>query len=607
MILIGILALAGGYLLFVAYQLGLPHRLFLALGPISLDTISERAARKYGNRPLFTCDRPCAWVLPPLQARYPDGQQWTAAAIEATTGYLARMFRQKLALGHGDRVAIFKKNHFDIHLFIQAVVRGGGVACPLNSNFATRDVQPYLANIGASILLTDLSTLQRVVREEGSLANVTTIVVTEPRAHATAADLYNFNLFLSLKRSDARIVWLEELAEGIDETVPHVRRGKAEPLFLVHSSGTTGFPKAVILKNGAQAYAARGVLCYVQLSRRCDKGYLAVPNNHQAVINTFNSMLLMGLPIHWTSAFDHREFDAHKVMKEMSEGGFTGYFGFPVTYTLLKEVPLENYDLSRMKFWASTADASHEVIQRKFAAAGNAFRPLGIPLRGSIYLDVQGSSEVGTPSVIRYITPLTKNFERRVGIPGIVPFFPKVRITKANGERARRGEVGRLEVKGRTLFGGYWNNHTLTYQALKDDWFFTGDVVRQEKDGHIIQLDREVDVIHTASGDVYSLLIEEKVHKHPAVFDACVYGAYQKDGTQLPAVAIALRRNHNTTADVLLNELNQLLPPQEQLSDCMLLRWEDFPIGVTGKTLKRVFREGSKKRPRPIPQHKLFN
>jgi long-chain acyl-CoA synthetase len=155
----------------------------------------------------------------------------------------------------------------------------------------------------------------------------------------------------------------------------------------------------------------------------------------------------------------------------------------------------------------------------------------------------------------------------------------------------RRGDVGRLEVKGPTVLEAYWNNPGLTSEAIRDGWFFTGDVARQAEDGHLVQLDREVDVIHTAQGPVYSLLIEEKIHEHPAVFDACVYGARQPDGTQSPAAAVALRSGCTTSASELLALLNAGLGTQEQLTRLDLLEWSTFPIGLTGKTLRRVFRE----------------
>jgi acyl-CoA synthetase (AMP-forming)/AMP-acid ligase II len=221
---------------------------------------------------------------------------------------------------------------------------------------------------------------------------------------------------------------------------------------------------------------------------------------------------------------------------------------------------------------------------------GGVFRDLGIPISGSVYLDAQGSSEVGTPSVLRYITRFTKHFERRVGRPGSTPFGPQIRIVGDNRRVVARGEAGRLEVKGKTVFAGYWNNHSLTFTAICDEWFFTGDIARQERDGNLVQLDREVDVIRTSAGPVYSLLIEEKIHKHSAVFDACVYGARQPDGSQLPAAAIALASEFQLTAAELKDELNATLTAEQQLHRIEILDWNEFPIGITGKTLKRVFR-----------------
>jgi long-chain acyl-CoA synthetase len=591
MILLGGLALLAGYLAFVAVRVGLHQRTVLALGPISLDTIPDRAARMYGTRPLFTCDTPVSWQVPALTERYPDATQWNACRILVTASFVASMLAQVVGVKRGDRVAIFKENHFDIHLLHVSVVRAGGIACTVNGKFAAEHIGLYLDSLGSRVLVSDVATVRRVLRSGGSFGGVRTIVIAGKKSEAAQAELRE-----SLDRGPqtVEIVWIEEALRTVANAGSAVLRGKDEPLYLVHSSGTTGFPKAVILKNGAQSHAVRGWLSYVHVSRTRDKGYMAVPNNHQAVILTFHGLLLLGVPVHWTCAYDRDGFDAKTVIGELAAGGYTGFFGFPITYTQLAQVDIGARDLRRMRFWASTADASHEAVQRRFVAVGGVFRGLGLPLNGSIYLDAQGSSEVGTPSVLRYITRFTRHFERRVGRPGSTPFGPRIRVVGENGREVARGEAGRLEVKGKTVFPGYWNNQSLTSAAIRDRWFFTGDIVRRARDGHLVQLDREVDVIHTPTGPVYSLLIEEKIHKHPAVFDACVYGARQPDGSQLPAAAIAFRQvsesQSTPTPAELRDELNAMLTTEEQLQRIEIMDWNDFPMGITGKTLKRVFR-----------------
>lgn len=581
-------ALAAGYLLAIAVRVGLHHRLPLALGPMSLEAIPDRAAKMHGARILFTSSSPCAWEIPQLEHEYPNATSWSANRIRATTGMIGSLLRAELGMKRGDRVAVLKANHLDVHIFNSAIVRAGGIACPINGNFAAEHLRAYLLNIGAEILISDVATLTRLLDQRAHLGGVRAILVAEkqypndPRA-ARLAEL------IAGAHYGTVVVWIEEALARVTHECAALPRTSDEPMYLVHTSGTTGAPKAVVLRNGAQSHAVRGWLCYVHLSRSRDKSFVAVPNNHQAVILTFNGALLHGLRVHWNSAYDRDGFEATRVVEQLAREHFTGFFGFPVVYTQLKEVRLDRHDLRHMRFWASTADAMHEDIQRRFVAVGGAFRDAGIPCNGSVFLDAQGSSEVGTPSVLRYVTPFTRKFGRRVGRPHSTPFGPALRLVDVHGRRVRRGDAGRLEVRGKTVFDGYWKDPVLTRRSFHGNWFFTGDVARLSHDGHVVQLDREVDVIHTRSGEVYSLPIEEKVHKHPCVFDACVYGARQSDGSQQPAAAIALRAGATTTAELLARELNRTLTTGEQLHHVDIVPWSEFPMGVTGKTLKRIF------------------
>ena len=576
------------YAVFVATALGLVHRLRLACGPISLDRIVDVAARRYGDEPIFTTDADVTWAVPTLAARHPDARTWSAVRLRDTADHVAGALLGELGLQHGDRVALLKSNHLDIHVLHTAVVRAGGVACPMNGHFVADKVDPYLRNVGASLLFTDVPTLLRVLREDGSLGTVRAGVLADTRLSASDDELAELEERLRRVQPEVALHWIEDLLARATPATPR-RRGSKEVLYLVHSSGTTGFPKAVILRNGRQAHAVRGWLCYVHASRKRDRGYFALPHNHQAVILTFNAALLGGFRAHWTSGYGRGDVDPQRIVRELAEGGYTGFFAFPVVYTQLKELPLRQAGLSGMRYWGSTADAAHEAVIRPFTEVGSVVRRLGIPVDGSVYLDAQGSSEVGTPSVLRRYTRFTRRYGRRIGKPGSTPFGPEVRIAR-DGVPVPRGEVGRLEVRGRTVTEGYWDDPALTGAAVRDGWFFTGDVARFSRDGHVVQLDREVDVIHTPHGDVYSLLVEERVHQHPAVFDACVYGARLPDGRQSPAAAVAVRAGVATSVEVLTAELNSVLGPAEQLAHVEVLPWEAFPLGVTGKTLKRVFR-----------------
>ncbi|WP_037583893.1 hypothetical protein [Stigmatella aurantiaca] len=103
-----------------------------------------------------------------------------------------------------------------------------------------------------------------------------------------------------------------------------------------------------------------------------------------------------------------------------------------------------------------------------------------------------------------------------------------------------------------------------------------------------------MDVISHQQGVSYTLLMEEEVLKHPAVFDTTVFALTQADGKVVPAAAVALKNGADSMdAERLRLELNAKLPEKDRLAELKVTRWSEFPIGVTGKTLKRVFRAGS--------------
>jgi acyl-coenzyme A synthetase/AMP-(fatty) acid ligase len=199
--------------------------------------------------------------------------------------------------------------------------------------------------------------------------------------------------------------------------------------------------------------------------------------------------------------------------------------------------------------------------------------------------------------VVRFYSRFTKRFDRVVGFRYSVGFGPRIRVTR-DGKRVRAGQAGRLEVRGSTVTGGYWNNHELALDSMSNGWFFTGDIVRITRLGFVTQLDREVDVVQTRTGPVYTLEVEEVIHKHPNVMDAVVYGERQPDGTQRPACLIATRETQS--AGSLLAELNRALPERWAIASLELSSWSDFPIGLTGKSLKRELRDATE--PLSVPE-----
>ena len=79
------------------------------------------------------------------------------------------------------------------------------------------------------------------------------------------------------------------------------------------------------------------------------------------------------------------------------------------------------------------------------------------------------------------------------------------------------GEIGELVVKGPQIMQGYWNNKSLTSRALRNGWFYTGDLARMDQDGFFYLVDRKDDLIISSGFNVYPSQVEEVLKRHPKI------------------------------------------------------------------------------------------
>lgn len=550
------------YLLFATAQLGYFGRLaLLARWDDRVDRALEFAARRHGDRELVELAQPLAWTAK---------QHWSAPQILATVKQLSACWHH-LGVEAGHRVAIYKANQFDYFLFSVAALRIGAIAVPINANLAAETAVGYIERLDARLLITDSDAWGKLsaLGETQLPRNLHQVVLADAPRQAGSDRIHS-------------------LARLMDEplpTAPERPRGAGDPLYIVHTSGTTGVPKGVILKQEGIAQSLRSIVLFNPVSTR-DLACFALPLNHQVSHLYLHGVLLMGV-----RCIVDAEMAAPGLVRRLHQGKLTVFFAFPITYTRLLEAGVTEQPLDSLRIWGTTADASHEVQQRALLPHGSFFTRLGIPLKGSLFVDGLGSSEVGIAALLRIATPWTKRFSRRVGRR--TPLGPEIKIADANGTPVPRGQVGRLMIRGKSMFGGYWNAHDIFYASTHDGWWFTGDMVREGKDGELVHLDREVDVIHSAHGPVYTLPLEEIVLKQEGVLDTCVFGVRPRaDGPEVPAAVVAPRVGARIAdAESLRQILNAQLPEAQQLSHVWLLDWGEFPIGATGKTLKRHLRE----------------
>ncbi|MHA4811664.1 class I adenylate-forming enzyme family protein [Flavitalea flava] len=521
-------------------------------GTVTAANIIDKAAAAHPDRKLLFSDLPLPAPLnesPPTLLVIRDFIIHAGKCLD-----LAGMKRY-------DRVAIYKSNSPDYCLYTLAIIRSGGIAVPINAGMPEEKLKQYLAYTGASFVITDKEHFGRQITNPASFPAAVRWVFTED---------------------------MEKPAIAHQDKDP-VQLGKDDIVLLVHTSGTTGFPKAVICHSGS---IIQGIKMH----------YIGEPisaDNKIAIAGHFNHLVcLLGMFTALLGNMRVYGYSRHEpsfLLEQIGKQKISIFFAFPDIYLNMYLFGLAPYDLSSVKVWIGTADASHEIHKEAFCRKGTALKFLSRRLLPAIFIEPLGASEVGFAALQHYYGAKSKrSLDRCIGRP--LPHGPKVKVADEEGKRVKAGIPGRLMVKGRTVFGGYWNAHDLLAGVMKDGWWFTGDIVYRDHWGRYYHLDRLTDVITTGNGDVFSLLAEEILLTHSRVGEVVVIGLTHPIKGMVP-VAIIQEKNglaesqHPLNPGDILDWAGRNLRLVTPIETIILVTKEDIPRGLTGKVLKREMRE----------------
>jgi long-chain acyl-CoA synthetase len=207
-------------------------------------------------------------------------------------------------------------------------------------------------------------------------------------------------------------------------------------------------------------------------------------------------------------------------------------------------------------------------------------------LTGRKMMEAYGLSEASSAT---HFTPYPHGGPRgSIGVP--LPDTEAKIMDIETGEReCPINEIGELVVKGPQIMQGYWNNEDLTSTALRNGWFYTGDLARMDQDGFFYIVDRKDDLIISSGFNVYPSQIEAVLEKHPKIKEAAVVGAPDRIKGQTITAVIVLREGMQGDKEEFLNYCKENMPDY-RVPKAILLR-DAIPRNPAGKVLKRVLRQ----------------
>jgi acyl-CoA synthetase (AMP-forming)/AMP-acid ligase II len=481
------------------------------------------------------------------------GERLSFAEANARTNQLAHVLLSR-GLAPGDRVGVLMGNT-PLHAAAYfACAKVGCIFVALNWRLTVAELAYQLADSGASAVLYGAELAQLVEPLGEQFPRIRWI------------DLDSRELHLALASASAH--------------EPPIGASLDDPLYMMYTSGTTGRPKGAVMSHRANIAWLNCMLATSDV-RLGDRQITVAPLFHIAGLG-----MLMAAAARGMTTVLVRQFEPGLMWDLIGREKVTCLLGVPAILNFMYAHPKRQ-----------TADTS----TLRWIVCGAAPVPVSL-IQGYAAMGIEVHQVYGLTETHGGICLITPEYARhKVGSTGLPYFGIEVRVVDKAGADVPPGIPGEVITRGPHLISGYWNQPEATKEAIRDGWFYTGDIAEVDADGFIYIKDRSKDMIISGGENVYPAEVEEVLHGHPAVRDVGVIGQPSaKWGESACAVIVkdpAWTGSDEELAAALREYVQERLARYKQPKSYQFI--DLLPRNPSGKILKRVLREQF---PGPAPE-----
>jgi len=449
----------------------------------------------------------------------PQNRRLTYAQLDDEVLALARGLLT-LGFGKGDRIGIWSTDNIEWLLLQLATARIGVILVNINPAYRGKELAYALKKsevqgvftipaFKSSDYVAMLADILPGLKQEGDLA-------TDDLPHMRKVVLYDPASSQETARPHPGFtLWQEVLAAGeavSAEDVAAVTQSldRDDPINIQYTSGTTGFPKAVLLTHHNilnNAYFSALAMRFTENDRLC----VPVPFYH-----CFGMVLanLLCLSVGACLIIPSEHFDAPAVLKAVMEEKCTAVHGVPTMFIAELEHPdFKNYDLTSLRTGIMAGAPCPPALMTRVIEEEHCPE----------ILIGYGETEA---SPLTHLTAIDDSFDRRTETVGRNLPHQEVKIIDTETEKTvPLGEIGEICFRGYHIMRGYYGDVAATDKAVDESgWLRSGDLGTMDKDGYVRITGRLKEMVIRAGENIYPREIEEVIFGHPKVVQVAVFG-----------------------------------------------------------------------------------
>lgn len=458
-------------------------------------------------------------------------------------------------LRRGEKVGILLMNCLEWLPVYFGVLKAGGIAVPLNYRYTADEIKYCLDLADVTVLVFGKEFIGRLESVFGELKKVEGMLFVGEDC-PTFAESY------------------ELLAAAESAEKPAVSYDDEDYAAIYFSSGTTGFPKAILHRHKALMRAA--ITEQKHHSQTRDDVFLCIPPLYHtgakmhwfgSLVSGSRAVLLKGVSPRWIlGAVSDEKVSivwllvpwAQDILDAIDSG----------------EIKLSDYDLSHWRLMHIGAQPVPPSLIQRWMKVFPAHQ----------YDTNYGLSESIGPGCVH----LGVENIRKVGAIGVAGYGWQTRIVDDKRRDVPRGEVGELAVKGDGVMVCYYKDEKATRAVLGDGWLYTGDMAREDEEGFIYLVDRKKDVIITGGENLYPVQIEDYIRSCDYVRDVAVIGLPDERLGEIAAAIVELKPECSSVTEEDIAAFCGGLPRYKRPRRII---FDKVPRNATGKIEKPKLRE----------------
>ena len=501
----------------------------------------------------------------------------------------------------GKKIVLIGNNRYEWCVSYLAITTGNMMVVPLDKALPENEIETLIKRSEAEAVIFDKKYTDIMLRIKEENENIKTLICMDDEKNS---EIKNYNDILKKGR---------KLLENGDNKYENIEIDSDKASIMLFTSGTTNFPKAVLLSQRNICSNISAIATWVKIYPNDTLlSFLPIHHTFECTI-TFLYGLYSGATVAFCDGLKH-------IQKNLAEYKVSVFVAVPlVLETMYKKIQHAIEEKGKTKLINTMSKISNALLKCHIDLRKVFFKQVLDNFGGNLRVVFYGAAPMNKDTIIGYnnlgidlvqgygltetspVISAETDKEKRPGSVGLI--LPNLESRIDNPDK---DGVGEITVKGPSIMLGYYKNEKATKEVLKDGWFSTGDFGYIDKDGFLYVTGRKKDIIVLKNGkNVYPQEIEFLINKIPYVIESLVYSREKsKTDTMLCAKIVydeemikqyLGEKTEKEYKDIVwkeIKEINKELPIFKHVKDITLTK-EPFAKTTTQKVkryaeLKRV-------------------